>query len=175
MQKTWTVNLVFLLLELLPFVCYQFSCLLHKFKTAWHIFLKLHTNVKPWDNMQNTWTISLVILPAYEVCNGVYSFHLFSVCLSVNNFRVRSITLKQLNIFSWNFTQILNTMRRRTEHMNHNSSFPFFIVIALWILKMAISTIHSCPLYILRIIWDIFVKLHTNVNHNNRICRTQEP
>ena len=53
---------------------------------------------------------------------GAYSFHLFFVCVSVsvNNFHVCSITLKQLDIFSWNFTQMLNTMRQYAEHMNRN-------------------------------------------------------
>ena len=71
-------------------------------------------------------------------CNGVYSFRL-SVC-------------------------VLNTLRWHAEHMNCNSCFPTFRVIALWILKMAISTTHMCPLYILKIVWDIFMKLHTDVN-----------
>ena len=89
------------------------SCPLHNFKTTWHIFMKLDTNV--------------------------------------------------------------NIMRWHAEHMNRNSCFPTFRVIALWVLKMAISTIHMCPLYILKIVWDIFMKLHTNVKHNNRMGRTQEP
>ena len=113
--------------------------------------------------------------PAYKVCNRVYSFRLFSMCVSVNNFRVRSITLKPLYIFSLSFTQMLNTIRRRAEHMNRYSCFPTFRVIVLGILKLDISTIHSCPLYILRIVCDIFVKLHTNLKHNNKMCRTQEP
>ena len=46
------------------------------------------------------------------------------VCVSVNNFRVRSIKLKPLDIFSFNFTQTLHTIRRRAEHMNRNSDFP---------------------------------------------------
>ena len=58
------------------------------------------------------------------------------VCVSVNNFRVRSITLKPLNIFSWNFTQTMNTMRRRAEHMNRNSGFSTFEVIALCVLTI---------------------------------------
>ena len=44
MHQSWTVTLVFLLLELLPFVCLQFSCPLHNFKTAWHIFMLLVTH-----------------------------------------------------------------------------------------------------------------------------------
>ena len=45
----------------------------------------------------------IVIPPAYEVCHGgimFLSFLCVCVCVSVNNFRVRSITLKPLNIFS---------------------------------------------------------------------------
>ena len=59
--------------------------------------------------------------------------------MCVNNFRVRSITLKLLDIFSWNFTQTLNTMRQRAEHMNHNSGFPTFGVIALCVLTIFVS------------------------------------
>ena len=45
------------------------------------------------------------IPPAYEVCHGGIMFSSFlcvcvCVCVCVNNFRVRSITLKQLDIFS---------------------------------------------------------------------------
>ena len=48
----------------------------------------------------------LFIPPAYEVCHvrmpWGYNVFVFSVCVcvSVNNFRVRSITLKPLDIFS---------------------------------------------------------------------------
>ena len=45
----------------------------------------------------------LFIPPAYEVCHGGIMFSSFlcvCVCVSVNNFHVRSITLKPLNIFS---------------------------------------------------------------------------
>ena len=61
------------------------------------------------------------------------------VCVSVNNFRVPSITLKPLDIFSRNFTQTLNTMRRRAEHMNRNSAFSTFGVIALCVLTIFVS------------------------------------
>ena len=67
------------------------------------------------------------------------SFLSVCVCLSVNNFRVRSITLKPLDIFSRNFTQTLNTMRRHAEHMNRNSAFSTFGVIALCVLTIFVS------------------------------------
>ena len=35
-----------------------------------------------------------------------------------------NISLKLLDIFSWNFTQMLNTIRELAEHMNRNSDFP---------------------------------------------------
>ena len=57
----------------------------------------------------------------------------------VNNFRVRSITLKLLDIFSWNMTQMLNTMTQLTEHMNGNSGFPAFGVIGLCVLTIFVS------------------------------------
>ena len=45
--------------------------------------------------------IGLIIPPAYEVCHGGIIFSSFlCVCVSVNNFRVRSITLKPHDIFS---------------------------------------------------------------------------
>ena len=53
--------------------------------------------------------------------------------------RVHSITLKPLDLFSWNFTQTLNTIRRRAEHMNRNSGFPTFGVIALCVLTIFVS------------------------------------
>ena len=56
------------------------------------------------------------------------------------NFRVCSITLKPLDIFSWNFTQTLNSSRRRVEHMNCNSGFSTFGVIALCVLTVLVST-----------------------------------
>ena len=59
--------------------------------------------------------------------------------MCVNNFRVRSITLKPLDIFSWNFTQMFNTMRGYAEHMNCNSGFPTFGVIALCMLTIVVS------------------------------------
>ena len=65
-----------------------------------------------------------------------YNVFVFSVCVSVKNFRVRSITLKPLDIFSWNFTQTLNTMRRHAEHMNRNSGFSTFGVISLYVLTI---------------------------------------
>ena len=46
--------------------------------------------------------------------------------LCVNNFHVSSITLKPLDIFSQNFTQTLNTIRQRVEHINHNLIFLLF-------------------------------------------------
>ena len=61
------------------------------------------------------------------------------VCVSVNNFRVRSITLKPLDIFSWNFTQTINTTRRRAEYINRNSGFSTFGVIALCVLTIFVS------------------------------------
>ena len=85
---------------------------------------------------------NLFIPPAYEVCHGgimVSSFLCVCVCLSVNNFRVRSITLKPLNIFSRNFIQKMNTMRRCAEHTNRNSGFPTFGVIALCVLTIFVS------------------------------------
>ena len=48
-------------------------------------------------------SVCIFIPPAYEVCHGgiMFSSFLFvCVCVSVNNFRVRSITLKPLDIFS---------------------------------------------------------------------------
>ena len=36
-------------------------------------------------------------------------------------------------------TQTLNTMRRYAEHMNHNSGFPTFGVIALCVLTIFVS------------------------------------
>ena len=65
---------------------------------------------------------------------------------------------------------MLNTMRQHVEHMNRNSDF-----LLLELLPFEYSTIHMCPLYILTIVWDIFMKLHTNVKLNNRMGRTQEP
>ena len=72
MRNTWTITLIFLLLELLPFMCYQFSCPLYNFKTAWHIFMKLHTNVKHhkqraehmnhYSGFPTFWVIALCVL-----------------------------------------------------------------------------------------------------------------
>ena len=59
--------------------------------------------------------------------------------MCVNNFCVRSITLKQLDIFSRNFTQVLNTMRGHAEHMNGSSGFPTFGGISLCVLTIFVS------------------------------------
>ena len=107
MQNTWTVTLVFLLLELLPFMCEQFSCPLHNFKTAWHIFMKLHTKVKHHEAMCRTHEQLLWLSYFWSYCP-----------MCIYNFRVRSITLRLLNTFSWNFTQTLNIIRQRAEHMS---------------------------------------------------------
>ena len=85
---------------------------LYKFKTAWHIYETSHKGSTSWDNMQNTWTVNLVFIYFWSYCP-----------LCVNNFRVRTISLKPLDIFSWNFTQMLNTIRRCAEHMNRNSGY----------------------------------------------------
>ena len=68
------------------------------------------------------------------------SFLCACVCVSVNNFHVRSITLKPLDIFSWNFTQTLNIIRRRAGHKNRNSGLPTFGVIALCVLTIFVFT-----------------------------------
>ena len=60
--------------------------------------------------------------------------------MCVNNFYVCSITLKPHDTFSGNFTQKLNTIRRRSEHKNHNSGFPTFGVIAPCVLTIFVST-----------------------------------
>ena len=38
-----------------------------------------------------------------------------------------------------NFTQLLNSMRGHAEHMNRNSGFPTFGVIALCVLTIFVS------------------------------------
>ena len=122
----------------------------------------------------------LIIPPAYEVCHGGIMFSSFlcvcvcvCVCVSVNNFRVRSITLKPLDIFSWNFTQTLNTIRRRAEHMNHNSGFSTFGVISLCVLTIfnnfRVRSITLKPLDIFS--WNFTQTLNTirrRAEHMNR-------
>ena len=92
------------------------------------------------------------------------------VCVSVNNFRVRSITLKPLDIFSWNFTQTLNTMSRRAEHKNRNSGFSTFWVIALCVLTIfRVLSITLKPLHIFS--WNFTQTLNNmsrRAEHKNR-------
>ena len=83
--------------------------------------------------------------------------------MCVYNFHVRFRSLKRLDIFSWNFTQMLNPMRRRAEHMKHKSGFPTLGYIAFCVLT--IFNTHSISLKPL----DIFMKLHTNVKHHKTI------
>ena len=95
------------------------------------------------------------------------------VCVSFNNFRVRSITFKRLDIFSCNFTATLNIIRRRAEHKNHNSGFPTFGVIALCVLTIFLSA----PLYLKPL--DIFSgnliqtlnAMRRHAEHTNRNSR----
>ena len=76
--------------------------------------------------MQNTWTVTLVLL-LLELLPFVYNFH------------VHSITLKPLDIFSWNFTLTFYTIRGHAEHMNSYSGFPTFGVIAFCVLTIFVS------------------------------------
>ena len=87
---------------------------------------------------------------------------------------VCSVTSKPFKIFSWNFTQVLSTMRWHAERRYPNSGLHTFGVIALWTWKIAISTTYLCPLCNIKTIWDIFMKLHTNVKHHETKCKTQE-
>ena len=80
--------------------------------------------------MQNTRILTL----------GFRIFVVIALFMSVNNFRVCLITLKPPDIFSWNFTQTLNTIRGCAEYMNRNSGFPTFSVTALCVLKIFVST-----------------------------------
>ena len=100
---------------------------------------------------------------------GVCSFCLFSVCVSVN-FRVRSITLKPLDIFSWNFTQMLNTMRQRAEYMNRNSGFSYFwIYCPLCVNNFCVRSISLKPLDLFS--WNFTQMLNTmrrRAEHMNR-------
>ena len=76
--------------------------------------------------------------PTFEL---LLVFLLLSYCpLCVNNFRVRSITLKPLDIFSRSFTQTSNTIRQCAEHMNRNSGFPTFELLLVFLL------LSYCPL-----------------------------
>ena len=59
-----------------------------------------------------------------------------------------------------------STLAKVMAHTNRNSGLPTFWVIALWTLNIAISTIFSCPLYMLKTVWDIFMNYHTNVKHH---------
>ena len=54
-----------------------------------------------------------------------------------------------------------------TEHKNHNSDLPLFGNMALWTLKIVFSVIYLCPLCNLKTVWDIFLKLYTNVYHHD--------
>ena len=70
--------------------------------------------------------------------SGFPTFGGIALCM-LTFFYVRSITLKLLDIFLWNFTQMINAMRRHAEHMNGNSGFPTFGVIALCVLTIFVS------------------------------------
>ena len=63
---------------------------------------------------------------------------------------------------------MLRRKRQRAERRNRNSGLHSFGVIAVEHWKMAIFTTHSCPLCYFKTVWDIFMKLHTNVKHNRR-------
>ena len=70
--------------------------------------------------------------------SGSSTFLVIALCV-LTILRVRSITLKPLDTFSWNFTQTLNILSRRADHMNRNSDFPTFGVIALCVLTIFVS------------------------------------
>ena len=76
------------------------------------------------------------------------SFLCVRVSVSVNNFRVRSITLKPLDIFSWNFTLRLNTIRRHAEHMSRNCFFYFWSYCPLCVNNFRVRSITLKPLNI---------------------------
>ena len=74
-----------------------------------------------------------IVFPRASVCLSVRLSVRLSVCLSVTN-RVRSITWKPLKLYSWNFIQILISMRWIAECKNGNSAFDTFGVISPWTL-----------------------------------------
>ena len=131
-------------------------------------------NIEPfeiweWDDMQSAGSITLdCILRSYCRLN-IEKWQLLP------HTHVRSVTLKQFKIFSWNFIQMLSTMRRCAEHRNRNSGLHTFGVIALWTVKIAIPTTYSCLLCNIKTVWDIFMKLHINIKHNETKCKAQEP
>ena len=64
-------------------------------------YLRVILNIPSY--LELCYPFAVIIPPAYEVCHGGIMFSSFlcvCVCVSVNNFRVRSITLKPLDIFS---------------------------------------------------------------------------
>ena len=71
--------------------------------------------------------------------------------------------------------KMLNTTRRRAEHMNRSSGLPTLGIIALGTLNIAISTMYSCPPCNLKTVRDIIMKWLTNVKHYKTMCKTQKP
>ena len=144
--------------------CFHYSCLL----LYWYrrrYFNPLYTQA-PWG-----WHAE------YMNCNS--GFPLFGVIVlwTVNKvvstmYLCTHCKLKTFKIFSGNFTQMQNTMKRRAKHVNCNPGLPTFGVIALWTLKIIISTM--CPLCKLRTIQDILMQPLTSVKHHDTTCRTQK-
>ena len=69
--------------------------------------------------------------------SGFPTFGVIALCVLTISCPLQ--TLKPLDVFSWNFTQTLNTMRRCAEYMNGNSGFPTFGVIALCVSTIFVS------------------------------------
>ena len=146
---------------------FHYSCL-HLYWYRRRYFNPLHTHKHHEDDMQNTWTVILVSL-FLELLSFEQWTKSFLPCTCV-----RTVSWKLFKIFSGNFTQMQNTMKWRAKHMNCNPRLPTFGVIALWTLKIIISTMYSCPLCKLRTIQDILMQPLTSVKHHDTTCRTQK-
>ena len=105
---------------------FHYSCLL----LYWYrrrYFNPLHTHKHHEDDMQNTWTVILVCL-LLELLSFEQWTKSFLPCTCVH-----TVSWKLFKIFSGNFTQMQNTMKRRAKHMNCNFFFFFFFFI--WVLR----------------------------------------
>ena len=98
--------------------------------------------------------------------SGFPAFGVIALC--VKNFCVCSITLKPLDIFSWNFIETFYTIRRHAEHMNRYSGFPiFWSYCPLCVNNFCVCSISLKPLDILSWNFTQMLTMRRHAEHMN--------
>ena len=135
-------------------------CLLHNFDTVQDIFMKLSTNINHHQTMcrEQEPKLHLYFLQNY----GPLKFFLWKSCPLYNFDTVQNIFMKRCRNINHHQTICREQESWLHLHFLRNYAPSKFLV---W---------KSCPLYKFYTIKNI-LKLCTNINHHQTMCREQEP